>query len=254
AKLVAHELGRTRGAPPPQIALPTTLSAAEHTHYAGVTGVDRVKRRVADERLVPREVFLDPRLTLPTPPLLWLSTGIKALDHAVESVLRAGHPITDVLALEAARCLFATLPECAEDAHAIEPRGRAQLAAWMSLFSPATSRGGLSHALGHQLGAYGVPHGITSCVTLPAVLRFLEPVTAERQAAIALAIGAHGPLGAAVADLIARLGLPSRLRATSLTRGDLPRIAANALPEAQAVSPRAIDGEGTLLELLEEMW
>jgi alcohol dehydrogenase class IV len=254
-KLVAHELGRSRGAPPPHIALPTTLSAAEYTHYAGVTGADRVKRRVADERLVPREVFLDPRLTLPTPPLLWLSTGIKALDHAVESMLGANHhPVTDALAVEAARGLFTALPECADDPQAVEPRGRAQRAAWMSLFSPATARGGLSHALGHQLGAYGVPHGITSCVTLPAILRFVAPAIGDRQAAIAEALGVDVPLDIAVADLVARLCLPSRLRETGIARADLRQIAVNTFEEAHVVSPLPIENAERLLSLLEELW
>lgn len=32
---------------------------------------------------------------------------------------------------------------------------------------------GLSHAIGHRIGAtYNIPHGITSCITLPHVIRF----------------------------------------------------------------------------------
>ncbi len=44
---------------------------------------------------------------------------------------------------------------------------------------------GLSHAIGHQLGALGIPHGVTSCIMLPHVMRFLEPVTQEAQARMA---------------------------------------------------------------------
>jgi alcohol dehydrogenase len=254
AKAAAHQLSERRGAPPPQVALPTTLSAAEFTYYAGVTGADRIKRRIAAPALVPREVFLDPTLTLETAPVLWLSSGIKALDHALESLLNPRHhPVTDALALEAAATLFDALPACARDPTSPAPRGRAQVGAWMSLFSPATARGGLSHALGHQLGARGVPHGITSCITLPVVLRFLEPATRDRQQEIAGRLGLTRPLADAVADLVLRLELPARLAETSLTKRELPAIAAATLKEAQAVSPAAVD-EQALRRLLEEMW
>ena len=242
--------------PLPHIAIPTTLSAAEFTYYAGVTdAVARTKRRIADPRLAPVHVLLDPRLTLETPPPLWLSSGIKALDHALESLVGARHhPVTDALALQAARELFAVLPLCANDPTDVEPRGRAQLAAWMSLFSPATARGGLSHALSHQLGAHGVPHGVTSCVMLPPVLRFLEPQIPARQVEIAHALGLSSSLADGVADLVVTLGLPRRLRDTALPRAELRPIAAKALEEARAASPVPVTDEDTLHAVLEGAW
>lgn len=255
AKAVAHAAKETRGRSLPHVAIPTTLSAAEFTHYAGVTGADGIKRAVTGDDLVPREVFLDPLYTLATPAELWLSSGVKALDHAIESILSTPHhPVTDTLAIEAARRLFRALPACAEDGASLAPRAEAQVAAWMSLFSPATSRGGLSHALGHQLGARGIPHGVTSCITLPAVLRFVEPATTERQATITAALGKDMTLTDSVASLIASLGLPSRIRDTSLPREALPAIAAAALPEARRASPMVIEHENVLLSLLESMW
>jgi alcohol dehydrogenase len=256
-KAVAFEIAqKTDAAPLPHIALPTTLSAAEFTHLAGVTDpATRVKHAVVEPRLVPREVLLDPRLTLLTPPVLWLSSGAKALDHALESLVNPRHhPVTDVLALEAARTLFAVLPECAAEPSALEPRGRAQVAAWMSLFSAGTVRGGLSHALGHQLGGHGVPHGITSCVTLAPVLRFLAPVCGERQSEISRTLGLGESLPDAVAALVHRLGLPGLLRETAITRDALPAIAAAALPEARAVSMGTIEDADDILKLLDAMW
>jgi alcohol dehydrogenase len=255
AKAVAHAVNAARGRPLPHIAIPTTLSAAEFTHSAGVTGADGIKRAVSGDYLVPREVFLDPHYTLATPAELWLSSGIKALDHAIESMLgHRHHPVTDTLAMEAVHRLFRALPASAEDNTSLAPRADAQIAAWMSLFSPATSRGGLSHALGHQLGARGVPHGVTSCITLPVVLRFVTPETEERQAEIAASLGTNLALSDAVASLIASLGLPARLRDTSVPRDALPAIAAAALPEARRAGPVPIESEQVVLELLESMW
>ncbi|HLL98151.1 MAG TPA: iron-containing alcohol dehydrogenase, partial [Rubrobacteraceae bacterium] len=102
-KAVARELGY-----PTQVAVPTTLSGAEWAHRVGVT--DEAKGRkggFADPRAVPPVVILDPEATLFTPGKLWLSTGIRALDHAVEGFLFGGeHPVTDVTGLEGARRLM----------------------------------------------------------------------------------------------------------------------------------------------------
>ena len=71
----------------PHIAIPTTLSAADFSHVAGMTD-EKQNRKTGfrDLRMVPRVIFLDPQLTLYTPVWLWASSGIRSLDHAVEAV------------------------------------------------------------------------------------------------------------------------------------------------------------------------
>ena len=117
------------------IAIPTTLGAAEFSHLAGITDdATRTKGGLAKPELVPNSVILDANLTLATPPQLWLSSGIRALDHAVETLYAPGqHPISDVLALEAVRKLFEFLPRSHQDPHNVEVRAELQLAAWMQL-------------------------------------------------------------------------------------------------------------------------
>lgn len=256
AKAVAHRLAQQTGAPPPAIAaLPTTLSAAEFTHYYGVTDeASHAKHGAGDHSLVPRVVFLDPRLTLATPLQLWLSTGIKALDHAIEVYLSPrAHPVTDVLAREAITQLFRWLPVCHAAPERLDARLTCQLAAWMSLFSPATVRGGLSHAVGHQLGGHGVPHGITSCVTLPQVLQALAPRAGQRAAELAAVMQSAGAsettAAAAVSGLVARLGLPARLRDTGL-----PAEAVATVAGAAALELGARAGGIDLAELVHRMW
>src|SRR5215217_8955874 len=77
-KAVARQLGY-----PQQVAIPTTLSGAEWAQRVGVTDVSEgLKRGFADPKTVPRVVVvLDPEATVFTPEKLWLSTGIRALDH-----------------------------------------------------------------------------------------------------------------------------------------------------------------------------
>lgn len=104
-----------------------------------------------------------------------LSTGLRALDHAVENLYRpiAPYPIK-ILCYGAIADLFKYLPLSQSDPSSVEIRQKLQLAAWMSLWPQKTevwAPFGLSHALGHKLGAaYGIPHGITSCLTLAPVV------------------------------------------------------------------------------------
>lgn len=257
-KAVAWELAG-EGSPPPHIAIPTTLSAAEYSHIAGYTDErSNTKDRHADPRLTPRVVILDPQLTLETPPWLWSSSGIRALDHAVETLYAPGeHPVQDVLALQAIEDLFRYLPAAREKPHDVDVRLRCQLAAWMSFFAPATIKYGLSHTLSKSFGTtYGVPHGITSCITLPTVMRYmaeregasLAPMahtlglvdsdTPERAAALAAA--------EAVNDLIGRLELPTRLRDVDVPREAIEHIATIAVGD----DPRRQD----VLRILEAAW
>ncbi len=265
AKAVAHRLARERtdGAPPVHVAVPTTLSAGEFTHFYGVTDeATRVKTGAGDLQLAPRVVFLDAAITLPTPQTLWLSTGIKALDHAVEGFLSPAHqPVTDTLALEAVRLLFRYLPITADHPSDLAARQQCQIAAWMSLFSAASVRGGLSHALGHQIGARcDVPHGVTSCITLPHVLRFVERETGPRQRMLLSAMTwADEPQAASAAEaverLIERLGLPRRLRDVGVPADEIEAIAQAAFPEAQTRSgARPLQHVEEIRALLRAMW
>ena len=164
------------------IAMPTTLSAAEFTPGGGVTDeLTRVKGGVADPRLQARVVILDPALTVETPAWLWASTGMRALDHAVEGSYSTRRQIvTDTLATRAIALLtehlLPSLQTHGDNENELEHRVQCQLAAWLSIFGMSNTRGGISHALGHQIGPmWNVPHGVTSCITLPHVMHDVTP-------------------------------------------------------------------------------
>src|SRR5207248_5215325 len=144
---------------------------------AGFTNEDGDKAGLRDPRLLVQTVIYDAELTLATPMLLWLSTGIRALDHAVEGFLSEGeHPFNDVMALEAIRRLFDSLPRARAAPEDLNVRTENQLAAWFSFTLPGASAGGLSHVMGKQIGAlHGIPQGVTSCLLLPHVMRYLGP-------------------------------------------------------------------------------
>ncbi len=223
-----------------QIAVPTTLSAGEYTPGGGATDeASRVKRATLDARLQPKVVINDPELTLGTPDWLWASTGMRALDHAVEAAYSIRHqPFVDALAAKAIRLLVDHLPASltAQGDERLAHRGQCQIGAWCSLFGGFNTGLGVSHAMGHQIGPmWDVPHGVTSCITLPHAMRFMASEAPERFEPIAEGLRAPfdprdpGPSARACAELVAgfvdALPVPRRLSDVGVSDNEIPAIA-----------------------------
>jgi maleylacetate reductase len=247
------------------ISIPTTLSAGEFSSFAGCTdtqpsdgGAPR-KESYASATMIPDTVILDPAVTVHTPEWLWRSTGIRAVDHAVEDICSTNSgPLSDGASLHALRLLDRGLRGCKRDPNDLAARLDCQLGAWLSMAGSQNGvTKGASHGIGHVLGGTaGVPHGYTSCVMLPHVLRFNAPVNSGRQAWVADALGAPQKSAAdAVADLIASLGLPQRLRDVGITRDQLDIIAEGSMHDRMVhTNPRRIDGPAVVRALLEAAW
>jgi alcohol dehydrogenase class IV len=211
AKIISVRVADRDGRALPHIALPTTLSVAELAAGAGYTNDSGDKAGMRDPRLMVETVIYDAELTLATPMELWLSTGIRALDHAVEGFLAPGeHPFSDALALDSIRRLFFSLPRALAAPDDLDVRTENQLAAWFSFTLPGASAGGLSHTMGKQIGArHGIPHGVTSCLLLPHVIRYLGKEAPDRMLLLAQATGVDP--ADRVEELIASLGLPQHI-------------------------------------------
>jgi maleylacetate reductase len=175
------------------IAIPTTLSAGEFSAGAGCTDTARhVKESYSHPLMIPRTVILDPEASAHTPEWLFLSTGIRAVDHAVEDICSVnGQPISEGAAYHALRLLGKGLRAVKADPADREARLECQIGAWMSMVGSQTGVSkGASHGIGHVLGGTaGAPHGYTSCVMLPHVLRFNRPVNSEKQTRVSEALG-----------------------------------------------------------------
>jgi maleylacetate reductase len=240
--------------------VPTTLSAGEFTPFAGCTDTVRhVKESFGHALMMPQSVILDPAVTIHTPEWLFLSTGIRAVDHAVENICSvAPTPFSDGTSLQALRLLAAGLPAVKANPLDLEARLNCQLGAWMSIMGAHNGVPmGASHGIGHVLGGTAnVPHGYTSCVMLPHVLRFNEPVNAERQKWVSEALGRPGDsAGDAVAALIAGLGLPSTLRDVGVKPEQLDAIAVGSMHDRWVhTNPRKIDGPAAVRALLDAAW
>jgi maleylacetate reductase len=230
-------------------------------HFYGVTEAGagecdraptRFKRSFADQRAVPQVVILDAELAAETPDRLWHGSGVKAIDHAVEGMLASGErPLSDPLAALGIRSLALNLR------HRVR-RLACQIAAWQCYAAPANVELGISHRIGHVLGgSYGIPHSLTSGITLPPVIRALSAANPGVIGLVDTALnpsrtldldGAGGdPARAAsrLAALVTSLSLPGRLRDVGLTAAQLPAIA----EQVEATSPdqvRALGGSSAL--------
>jgi len=239
------------------IAAPTTLSAAEFTPFAGVTDVGRrSKEGYAHPLLAPRAVILDPAMTLTTPPWLWASTGMKAVDHAVEQLCNpVRSPYADALAEAGLKTLAKALPASHARPADLDLRLDCQVGMWLAMSGAASGRGlGASHAIGHTLGGtYGVPHGLTSAVALPAVLRWNQGVAADRQRRVAgLMDRPELSASEAVKGLARSLGLPVDLAAVGIRPDQFHAIAEHTMHDRGIRSnPRRINGAADIVEILE---
>lgn len=242
-----------------QIIVPTTLSGAEFSNLGGCTDPVRKVKDLYTGRLIGGQVvILDPAVTVYTPANLWLSTGIRAVDHAVETICsRKPQPFTDATCIHALRLLSKSLPANHANPDDLSARLDSQLAVWLATTGLGRVDWGASHGIGHQLGAVAnVPHGHCSCVMLPSVLRWNCSVNGSQQAVVAHAMGAKDDAAAAaVAKLVETLGQPARLRDVGVRHEHYDAIAAGAMQNVFVRSnPRPVTSPDQIREILDMAW
>jgi len=239
-----------------QISVPTTIAGGEFSANAGVTNTrSKVKEMLRHPLAIPRAVILDPAITVHTPEWLFLSTGIRAVDHCVEGLCsREAHPYADAQAMKGLSMLAQGLPRVKADPRDLDARMDCQFGTWLSM--GALSAGipmGASHGIGYVLGAvYDVPHGYTSCVMLPSVMRWNKSVNADRQALVSEALGQPGKDAGDVLDTFIRgLGLPRSLQDVRIGPEHFDRIAEQAMGTPWVPrNPRKIETPAQVREIL----
>ena len=239
-----------------QISVPTTIAGGEFSAIAGVTNArTKVKEMLRHELVMPRAAILDPALTVHTPEWLFLSTGIRAVDHCVEGICsREAHPYADAQAVRGLSMLAQALPRVKADASDLDARMDCQIGTWLSM-APLSAGVpmGASHGIGYVLGAvFDVPHGYTSCVMLPSVMRWNKQDNAERQALVSEAMGHPGKDAADVLDrFIGGLGLPRSLQDVRVGPEHFEAIAEQAMRTPWIPrNPRKIDTPAQVREIL----
>ncbi|SFK01623.1 iron-containing alcohol dehydrogenase [Bradyrhizobium sp. Gha] len=240
-----------------QISVPTTIAGGEFSSIAGVTDSrTHVKQMLRHPLTVPRATILDPAITVHTPEWLFLSTGIRAVDHCVEAICsHETHPYADAQSVKGLAMLADALPRVKADPTDLDARMDAQIGTWLSMGPLAAGVPmGASHGIGYVLGAaFDVPHGYTSCIMLPAVMRWNASANAERQMIAAAAMGFPGHNAADVLDAFIRsLGMPRRLAEMRVSPEHFDLIAEQAMRTNWIPhNPRRIESPAQVREILD---
>jgi alcohol dehydrogenase class IV len=142
------------------ICVPTSLSAGEWSHFASATNPQGKKQHFTHPCGAPSLILLDPRIGATTPEHLWLASGMRAVDHFVESLCYPGCPKeaqeTIISGLRNMLCglrEYRTSRGSMDEAKLLHGISTCQLAAREALvpFLRWGVRFGASHAMGHQL-------------------------------------------------------------------------------------------------------
>jgi alcohol dehydrogenase class IV len=240
----------------PIINIPTSLSGGEYFPLAGGTDdTTHHKQAFLHPGMGSTIIILDPELCLLTPEYYWLSTGVRSLDHCVEALCSLeATAISDNDAETGLRLLVPSLLRCKDDPRDVDARHKCQMAVILAMKSVRAGipMGG-SHAIGHQLGPLGVPHGVTSCIMCPAVMKYNikhagdHGTIKQKQAKVLQILWSEATIAAVLRDsslqedtadlgdvldiIIRKLGLPRSLAEMGLGQTNLDPLASRALDD-----------------------
>jgi maleylacetate reductase len=151
--------------------------------------------------------------------------------------------------------LAANLPAMKAQPDDLEARLECQMAAWLTQVGGShLTPNGASHGIGYILGGYlGIPHGITSCISLWATLEWNESVNGERQRAVAARLGQPGRRASEVMrDFVKSLGLPTRLSDIGIAAERIPELARQYAGTGPiSTNPRPVRGPEDVAEILQ---
>lgn len=238
------------------ICVPTTLSGGEFNPRSGATDeATNQKQGYGHPAMTPAAVVLDPALSVHTPEWVWLSTGVRAVDHCVETLAsHQSHLYADNLADSALQLLAEGLAASKADPTDLDARLKCQIGAWQAMMPVIGGVPmGASHAIGHVLGGTcGVPHGYTSSILSPFVLAWNAERDAGRQARILQSLGGgHTAASDALDAFIRSLGLPRTLREVGVGEEAFDKVAALAMHDLWLrTNPRPICTSGDVMEIL----
>jgi alcohol dehydrogenase class IV len=124
------------------------LSGGEYQNIADGTDEKTNEKRLFEPPTKnPALVVLDPELTTTTPEWVWLSTGIRSVDHCVETLCSLlSNPEGDAEAEKGLRALIPALLKCKHDPKDLEARLQCQMGVVeaMSTVGSGVSLGGKS--------------------------------------------------------------------------------------------------------------
>jgi phosphonate metabolism-associated iron-containing alcohol dehydrogenase len=179
----------------PLVAVPTTAgTGSEVTPWATLwdrSSATPKKYSLHTERTWPEAALVDPALTLSAPLAVTRNSALDALSHSLESIWNVNsNPVSDTLAVEAARTVIATLPGLLDDPANRELRTSMSRASMTAGLAFSNTRTALAHSISYEMTLrHGLPHGLACSFTLPLVWKFAAGADAGRDAVLARVFG-----------------------------------------------------------------
>jgi len=167
----------------PVVAVPTTAGTGSEVGRASVITdqAQHIKKIIFHPNMLPKQVILDPDLTVGLPGDVTAATGMDALSHNLEALCSPFyHPMAEGIAIEGIRLVQEYLPRAVANGTDIE--ARTQMLVCSSMGATAFQKGlGGMHALAHPLGAlFDAHHGMLNAILMPYVLKANRSAIEER--------------------------------------------------------------------------
>jgi alcohol dehydrogenase class IV len=265
----AGGMERMTGPYDPIIAIPTTAGTGSEVGRSSVITSHKLGRKIIifSPWLMPRRAILDPELTVSLPPFLTAATGMDAFTHCLESLTcPVYHPICDAIAIHGLELVIRYLERATRNGKDIEARGNMLVAAAMGAIAFQKDLG-TTHSLAHPLSTeFGLHHGLSNALCLPAVMRFNLEAAAPHYARLAgLFDGVNrrdngSEENAAtrsiemVEGMIERLGIARGLRHHGVPRDSLEALSRSAFADSCHKTNIRPCTQEDLLHLYEESW
>ena len=255
---------KKRGAP--IICVPTTSGTGSEVTLYSIVTMGAVKKACVSPHIIPDTALVDPMLAKTMPPSLTAGSGMDALSHAVESLLSTeSTPFTDALAYLAIKFIFKYLKLAYHNPNDMEARHYMAYASTIAGISLCNAKVVAGHSISQTFAAiYKVPHGVSTGMTLPYVMKFYAPVSAAKLAQmsreISLNVDGLSDEEAAIRaiqktkELADEVGMPKSLKDIGVQEEDLPSMARDSvLNWPRPNSPIELNGNN-VLEILNWMW
>jgi alcohol dehydrogenase len=235
------------------VALPTTSgTGSEVTPFSVITYPEKhAKPAINCPENFPDLAIVDPELTLTMPTEVAVSTGLDALDQAIEGFWsRRATDVSRSMSFRAIVTAWRNLERACvdKDRTAVTAMASASVVCGVQMAMVGNTA---IHPLSYPITLdHGLRHGLACALFLPAFLRYNAPSLDDdfRDLLAVLGFASAEKFADALETLMRRLGAPTRLGEVGVKSDDLPAIARRGIGGSTSANPRDV-GEADIIEI-----
>lgn len=240
----------------PVIAIPSTSGSASEVTPSSVISdkENELKVPLSGPGLYPKLAIVDPELTFTCPPHVTAVSGIDVICHALDCLGSSkNNPISDALAIRAAKLAFENLSTAFDEPENREARKNMSLASVLAGMAFSQTGTTASHAMSYYLTShFDVPHGEACAFSLDewfVINAKANPELHHHARDIGFEDADH--LSIRFNDLKRKVGLRLTLDELGINRNHIENIAEESLKQANMKNNIAQLGKTEIVQLLE---